>query len=135
MGPFKDIAVATSGFVSLVEIRRPPHNFFDASLIREIADALEALDQDPSCRAVVLASQGTAFCAGSNFGDGGTLDREGQRPGEHNQPIGRLYMEGVRLFSNLIGVPRECIRSCLRVRASFEPVTRAVTLVKFVPGD
>ena len=43
--------------------------------------------------------------------------------------------EGVRLFSNLIGVPRERIRSGLRVRASFEPVTRAVTLVKFVPGD
>jgi enoyl-CoA hydratase/carnithine racemase len=98
MGPFKDIAVETSRFVSLVEIRRPPHNFFDAPLIREIADALEALDQDTSCRAVVLASQGTAFCAGSNFGDGSTLDREGQRPGEHNAPVGRLYMEGVRLF-------------------------------------
>ena len=98
MGPFKDIAVETSRFVSLVEIRRPPHNFFDGPLIREIADALEALDQDATSRAIVLASQGTAFCAGSNFGDGSTLDREGQRPGEHNAPVGRLYMEGVRLF-------------------------------------
>src|SRR6266852_597517 len=81
MGPFQDIGVERSGFVTLIEIRRPPNNFFDIALIREIAGALEALDQDPGCRAIVLASQGTAFCAGSNFGDGGTLDREGQRPG------------------------------------------------------
>jgi enoyl-CoA hydratase/carnithine racemase len=98
MGPFKDIGVEISGFVALVEIRRPPNNFFDLTLIREIAGALEALDQDEGCRAVVLASQGKAFCAGANFGDGSTLNREGQRPGEQGQPVGRLYMEAVRLF-------------------------------------
>jgi len=30
----------------LIEIRRPPNNFFDVALIREIAGALEALDDD-----------------------------------------------------------------------------------------
>src|SRR6266567_1103359 len=67
MGPFKDIAVERSGFVTLVEIRRPPNNFFDIALIHEIAGALEALDADDGCRASVLASQGKAFCAGANF--------------------------------------------------------------------
>ena len=98
MGPFKDIGVETSGFVTLVEIRRPPNNFFDIALIRELAGALEALDGDRSCRAVVLAAQGKAFCAGANFGDGSTLDREGRRPGEQAQPVAHLYMEAVRLF-------------------------------------
>jgi hypothetical protein len=28
----------------LVEIRRPPHNYFDVALIRKLATALEALD-------------------------------------------------------------------------------------------
>ena len=98
MGPFQDIGVETSGFVSLIEIRRPPNNFFDITMIREIAGALEALDQDASCRAVVLASQGKAFCAGANFGDGSALDRAGQRPGEQAQPVGHLYIEAVRLF-------------------------------------
>jgi uncharacterized OB-fold protein len=41
--------------------------------------------------------------------------------------------EGVRVFSNLVGVPRERIRSGLRVRAHFEAVTPTATLVKFVP--
>ena len=98
MGPWQDIGVETSGFVTLVEIRRPPNNFFDIALIRELAGALEALDGDRSCRAVVLAAQGKAFCAGANFGDGSTLDREGQRPGEQAQPVAHLYVEAVRLF-------------------------------------
>jgi enoyl-CoA hydratase/carnithine racemase len=100
MGPFRDIGVERSGFVTLVEIRRPPNNFFDIALIREIAGALEALDQDPSCRAIVLASQGKAFCAGANLGDGSTLDRTGQRPGEEGQPVAHLYIEAIRLFRN-----------------------------------
>jgi uncharacterized protein len=43
--------------------------------------------------------------------------------------------EDVRLFSNLVGVPRERIRSGMRVRAAFEAATPEVTLVKFVPED
>ena len=67
MGPFKDIGVDKTGHVALIEIRRPPNNFFDIALIQEIATALEALDENVDCRAVVLAAQGKAFCAGANF--------------------------------------------------------------------
>ena len=100
MGPFKDIAVENTGHVASIEIRRPPNNFFDIALIQEIAGALEALDDDVDCRAVVLAAQGKAFCAGANFGDGSALNKEGQRPGELNreQAVQHLYLEGNRLF-------------------------------------
>ena len=96
MGPFNDIGVEKSGHVALVEIRRPPNNFFDVALIKEIADAFEALDTDAECRALVLAAQGKSFCAGANFGnddrDGGEL-LSGPRPG-----AAHLYIEGTRLF-------------------------------------
>jgi enoyl-CoA hydratase/carnithine racemase len=100
MGPFTDIAVESAGHVATIEMRRPPHNFFDIALIREIADALEALDADIGCRAVVLAAQGKSFCAGANFGDGAALDAQGQRPGELNRmaAVQHLYREAVRLF-------------------------------------
>jgi enoyl-CoA hydratase/carnithine racemase len=100
MGPFNDIGVDTHGHVALIEIRRPPNNFFDIALIQEIASALEALDETSDIRAVVLAAQGKAFCAGANFGDGSTLDKEGQRPGELNREaaVKHLYLEGNRLF-------------------------------------
>jgi enoyl-CoA hydratase/carnithine racemase len=100
MEPFKDIGAEKSGRVALIEIRRPPHNFFDVALIQELASALETLDEDIGCRAVVLASQGKSFCAGANFGDGTTLDKQGQRPGELDraQAVQHLYLEGNRLF-------------------------------------
>lgn len=100
MGPFNDIGVETHGHVALIEIRRPPNNFFDIALIQEIASALEALDETSDIRAVVLAAQGKAFCAGANFGDGSALDKEGQRPGELNREaaVKHLYLEGNRLF-------------------------------------
>ena len=103
MGPFKDIAVerhGQNGHVALIEIRRPPHNFFDIALIQEIANAMEALDNDITCRATVLAAQGKAFCAGANFGDGSTLNKQGLRPGEiaRDLVVQHLYLEAVRLF-------------------------------------
>ena len=42
--------------------------------------------------------------------------------------------EGVRLFSNLLGAPREQIHAGMRVRVSFDAVTPSVSLVKFVPA-
>ena len=99
MGRFKDIGVEKTGHVGLVEIRRPPNNFFDIALIREIASAFEALDADAECRAVALASQGKAFCAGANLGDGGTLERDGSRLLSGPTPgAAHLYNEGNRLF-------------------------------------
>jgi enoyl-CoA hydratase/carnithine racemase len=100
MGPFTDIAVERTGHVALVEIRRPPNNFFDIALIREIADALEAIDADGTCRAVVLAAQGKAFCAGANFGGRPAPDTPGQGAGELNREasVQHLYLEAVRLF-------------------------------------
>lgn len=98
MGPFKDIGVEKTRHVALVEIRRPPNNFFDVALIRELADAFDALDADGDCRALVLASQGKAFCAGADFGDGGTLNRDGKRPDDPPPGVAHLYIEGNRLF-------------------------------------
>ena len=72
-----DIGIEKTGHVALVEIRRPPNNFFDIPLIKDIAGAFESFDEDSNIRAIVLAAQGKAFCAGANFGDGSTLDAQG----------------------------------------------------------
>lgn len=97
MAQFTDIGVTTEGHVAIVEIRRPPHNFFDMSLIKQIADAFEGFDKDTNIRAGVLCADGKSFCAGANFGDGSKLDAQGNRPNE-NQHGGHLYQEAVRLF-------------------------------------
>jgi len=93
-----DIGIERSGHVALVEIRRPPNNFFDIPLIKELADAFESFDDDIHIQAVVLAAEGKAFCAGANFGDGSTLDAQGRRPNEPGPGVAPLYIEGNRLF-------------------------------------
>jgi enoyl-CoA hydratase/carnithine racemase len=94
-----ELTVNLSDHVATVEIHRPPHNFFDLALIRSIADAFEALDADPLCRAIVLAAEGKSFCAGANFSDGSRLDGEGRIPGASGSGTTQhLYLEAVRLF-------------------------------------
>ena len=100
-GAFADINVSLEDHVATVEIDRPPHNFFDRDLIAQIADAYGELDDDPTCRAILLKSNGKSFCAGANFGSG-RGDQSGNdeftEEGFKNT-TGLLYREGVRLFS------------------------------------
>ena len=55
--------------VALVTLDRPEVlNALDFALIRELTDALEALDRDPACRAIVLTGAGNrAFAAGADI--------------------------------------------------------------------
>lgn len=82
---------SASDHVSLVEINRPPHNYFDAALIRQIADAYQELEDGGSCRAIVLCSEGKNFCAGANF--------HGTNPAGDD-----LYEQAARLFSGSLPV-------------------------------
>jgi enoyl-CoA hydratase/carnithine racemase len=75
--------------VATVEIHRPPANYFDAAMIRELADAYEALDADPACRAILLCSEGKHFCAGANLGSSASAA---------DQPRA-LYHQALRLFA------------------------------------
>ena len=52
---FQKISARLEGHVATIELADPPHNFFSLDLIGEIGDALEALDLEPECRAIVLA--------------------------------------------------------------------------------
>lgn len=89
-GTYKDIGISTEGHVGIVEIQRPPHNFFDNSLINQIADAFEAFDRDINIRSYVLCAQGKSFCAGADFQN---------RPQTGSAESGKhLYKEATRLF-------------------------------------
>src|SRR5436853_6338093 len=92
---FKEIGVSLDGIVATVEMRRPPHNFFDSLLIAEISEAFERLDADPACRTIVLAAEGRSFCAGADFSkrlDTGTVQEAARSAaGRH------LYKEAIRL--------------------------------------
>jgi enoyl-CoA hydratase/carnithine racemase len=92
---YGDVSVVLDQHIALVEIHRPPHNYFDHRLIRSLADAFEFLDKDIECRALVLASEGRSFCAGADFS---------KRPASRNEELAsgaasHIYKEAVRLFA------------------------------------
>ncbi len=93
MTKFADITVDINDYIATVEICRPPNNFFDLSLIDQIATAFETLDTIDSCRAIVLCAQGKNFCAGNDFSkpsnDVTNVSNARKNP---------LYEMGVRLF-------------------------------------
>lgn len=62
--------------VGVVEIKRPPNNFFDNVLIAAMADACDELLAG-GCRAVVICSEGKHFCAGANLAAGDVNQGEG----------------------------------------------------------
>ncbi len=88
------VGVDRQNHVAIVEIRRPPHNYFDTGMIQGIADAFEALEAEPACRAIVLCSQGTAFCAGANF-----ATRDAAPPQKSPRAVNPLYFEAIRLVA------------------------------------
>ena len=99
--PAPDVSVEIDGHVATVEIHRPPHNYFDVALIRAIATAYHALDEEPDVRAIVLASEGRSFCAGAQLAapapDGGA-DADAPEAPARRTGSGHLYQEAVRLL-------------------------------------
>jgi len=94
MKTFEDVIVEWHEHVALVEICRPPLNFFNVTLIEHLAETFETLDQKDHCRAIVLAARGKAFCAGADFSSsGGDLFK----PESDNSAI-TLYRAAARLF-------------------------------------
>ncbi|MEO8570670.1 MAG: enoyl-CoA hydratase-related protein [Chloroflexota bacterium] len=56
--------------VALVTIDRPGAlNALSFDLLDELADALQSLDDDPTCRAIVITGAGRAFAAGADIGE------------------------------------------------------------------
>ena len=88
------IEVSIANHVATVVIDRPPHNHVNAALIGALADTLEALDRDDSCRAIVLATNGRVFCGGADLSGDKVLVTDS---GEAETPI--LYRNAVRLFA------------------------------------
>ena len=87
------LTLTTDGHVATIVIDRPANNHVSVDLMRDLADALEAMDRDNNIRAVVLAAAGRAFCAGADLvsptGIGGT----------GMSGIDSLYEQAVRLFA------------------------------------
>lgn len=90
MNNLKDIIFSKEGHTAFIKINRPPNNFFDSEMISQIADILDQMDKEISCRSIILHSEGKHFCAGADF----------TRTSFKNESdaYANLYEQAVRLF-------------------------------------
>lgn len=86
------VSVDREGHVAVVEVHRPPANFFDLDVLTTLADLGAELAADGRTRAIVLCSEGKHFCAGANFASGGLGE---ERVAESR----RIYAAAQRLFT------------------------------------
>ena len=61
------IGTDARGVATLTLARAEKHNALSAGMIAEITEAARALGADPGVRVVVLAAEGTTFCAGGDL--------------------------------------------------------------------
>ncbi|HEX4183143.1 MAG TPA: enoyl-CoA hydratase/isomerase family protein [Caulobacteraceae bacterium] len=90
---YGEVAVTRHGHVAMLEFDRPPNNHVSVELMRDLADALEAIDGELELRANVLASAGKAFCAGADLVSPTGVAGSGMGG------VNPLYVEAVRLYS------------------------------------
>jgi len=104
MVKYTDIGVETRGHIGIIELQKPPLNFFDAVLIQQIANALDEFDANVDIRASVLCAQGKAFCAGADFKDPNRQENVASEAAKQGDPadnlgsISHLYIEAVRIY-------------------------------------
>ena len=90
MNNSKQIIFSLTNYTAYIKINRPPHNFFDANLISNIADIFEEMDNEKQCRSIILYSEGKNFCAGADFSKSNFI--KGENIYEN------LYKQALRLF-------------------------------------
>jgi enoyl-CoA hydratase/carnithine racemase len=81
------VTTAVDAGVAVVEMHRPPANYFDLELLTELAGAILALDSNVDARSIVLCSEGRHFWAGADLRG---MDADGIRS---------VYRQALRLFS------------------------------------
>lgn len=69
---YRTIEYAVEEQVATITLHRPDRmNAFTSGMGRELADALDRVDEDDDVRAVIFTGSGRAFCAGADLGSGG----------------------------------------------------------------
>lgn len=91
-----DVTVELRDSVSIVTLRRPPHNLLTEPVLEHLADALDGLAG--STRAAVLCSEGRSFCAGADFRSDDAPDPSAGSSFEAR--TGAFYRQAVRIFSS-----------------------------------
>ncbi|BCB80115.1 enoyl-CoA hydratase-related protein [Phytohabitans flavus] len=99
------LLVERDGPVVTVTLNRPDSlNSLDTALKEALRDALGALERDRTCRAVVLAGAGRAFCVGQDLQEHAATLETGS-----NDPLGTVRTHYNPIAARLAGLPKPVV--------------------------
>lgn len=87
------VSVAMDGHVAVITLNRPPHNFVSVEFMRDLADAMDAVDAENGARAIVLQTEGKTFSGGADF------SASDDRVAAGMDGVNALYTQAIRLYS------------------------------------
>ena len=88
MPEYEYVLSTSDGPVGIVTLNRPRQlNALAAPLMRELVDALEAHDADPSIRAIVLTGGPTVFAAGADIKEMAGASAGRHAVAQHDRPV------------------------------------------------
>src|SRR5262245_36125581 len=73
------VKLTREGGIAVLTLSRPPVNALGRKLVEEIGSAVAALESDPALRALIVAAEGKAFCAGADLKERQSMSAEDVR--------------------------------------------------------
>jgi len=92
------VRVLMDGHVATLCFWEGSNNYLSLGLLTQLADTLEELDRDDTCRCVVLKSRGRVFCAGAKLDQDAVQEAHAEHrdSGDAEDPY---YAQALRLYS------------------------------------
>lgn len=133
------VAISCDGHVAVVTLNRPDaYNAFNAAMRRDLAAAVDTIDQMDDIRVVILKGSGKGFCAGADLRD--------RAPGKTSLMLDREYrpiMSGImnspkiwiaQIHGSAAGIGAALAQSCdLLVMADDASIYMAFAAIALVP--
>lgn len=103
----------TPGITYLTINRLSRRNSINLQFLAELNALLDTVEQDPSCKVVVIQGQEGVFCTGMDFGETLTVEMETGQPGTPGTPgdpaPGYKYMNTIRRLSLIPKITTACV--------------------------
>ena len=121
---YKHIKFETQDSVALIKLNRPEKlNAFTLTMMEELCDAFDVIDNDDKIRATLITGSGRAFCAGADLSEGENtfvdkFDTSEEYPQDYNKDAGGILT--LRMYRSLKPIITACNGPAVGVGATLQ---------------
>ena len=121
---YKHIKFETQDSVALIKLNRPEKlNAFTLTMMEELCDAFDVIDNDDKIRATLITGSGRAFCAGADLSGGENtfvdkFDTSEEYPQDYNKDAGGILT--LRMYKSLKPIITACNGPAVGVGATLQ---------------